>query len=363
MIDSLHITVRTSIDMGVDNLDFNGLTAWGNAEMTLDWLALFPANLQSLLHRVPRDVLEGLEEVRIREGRPLEINHGGVFQYVTAAGVLTRCPEEAYKPDREDGRRLLDLISNHSLYTLEEELRRGFITMPGGHRVGLAGRTVLSGGRVEHIRDISGFNVRIAREIRGAADEILPHLLDSGRRRVKHTLILSPPQHGKTTMLRDLARQISGGHWGQASMTWPGKKVGIVDERSEIAACRQGVPGFDVGPRTDVLDGCPKAEGMMMMIRSMSPEVLIVDEIGRAEDAEAVTEALNAGISVIASAHGASVEELAGRRGLAEFTDSGMFEMYVVLNRTPGRTSFRLQDKAFRTVLTAGTSGGGDARA
>ncbi|UNK20384.1 stage III sporulation protein AA [Paenibacillus sp. N3/727] len=332
--------------------------------MTMNWLELFPENVKQLLLNLPKDVLEGLEEVRIREGRPLEINTGGKFHFVSRNGELILIPDEAYKPTREDGHRLLDLISNHSLYTMEEELRKGFITIPGGHRIGLTGRTVLSGGKVEHIRDISGFNVRIAKEIKGAADEILPYLLDTKRKRVLHTLIMSPPQHGKTTLVRDLARQISSGFWGRSNIHWPGMKVGIVDERSEIAGCQRGVPGFDVGPRTDVLDGCPKAEGMMMMLRSMSPDVLIVDEIGRPEDAEAVTEALHAGISVIATAHGSSVQDMRGRPGLAGLVDNRMFEMYVVLARNGEGRSFRLQDGGQRTLQTAGGRGqGGDALA
>ena len=322
--------------------------------MTMNWLELFPENVKRLLLNQPVEILESLEEVRIREDRPLEINTGGRFHFVSPSGELILRPGDAYKPSREDGHRLLDLISNHSLYTMEEELRKGFITIPGGHRVGLTGRTVLSGGKVEHIRDISGFNVRIAKEIKGAADEILPYLLDTKRKRVLHTLIMSPPQHGKTTLVRDLARQISCGTWGRTSVHWPGMKVGIIDERSEIAGCQRGVPGFDVGPRTDVLDGCPKAEGMMMMIRSMSPDVLIVDEIGRPEDAEAVTEALHAGISVIATAHGSSVQDMRGRPGLAGLVDNRMFEMYAVLTRTGDRRSFRLQDGGHRTLQTAG---------
>lgn len=328
--------------------------------MTMNWLELFPENVKSLLLKLPGEVLEGLEEIRIREGRPLEVNNGGTFQFVASSGRLTRVAEEAYKPGREESHRLLDLISNHSLYTMEEELRKGFITIPGGHRIGLSGRTVLNAGKVEHIRDITGFNVRIAKEIRGAADGILPYLLDTKRKRVKHTLIMSPPQHGKTTILRDLARQISCGSWGNSGITWPGMKVGIVDERSEIAGCMRGVPGFDVGPRTDVLDGCPKAEGLMMMIRSMSPDVLIVDEIGRPEDAEAVSEALHAGISVIATAHGATVQDMRGRPGLAELVDNRMFEMYAALNRSQGGRSFRLQDSGQRTLQIAGARQGGD---
>lgn len=316
--------------------------------MANDWLLLFPEKVRALLKGLSRSLLEKVEEVRVREGRPLEINYSGKYHFLTPDGRLTQRPEEAYKPDREDTHRLLDLISNHSLYTMEEELRKGFITIPGGHRVGLAGRAVLSGGGVEHMRDITGFNVRIAREMAGLADGVLPYLLDKGRGRILHTLILSPPQHGKTTLLRDLARQLSTGGRTGSEGGMPGLKVGIVDERSEIAGSRRGIPAFDVGPRTDILDGCPKAEGMMMMIRSLSPDVLIADEIGRLEDAEAVTEALHAGISVVASAHGKEVAELARRPGLGGLLEQRMFERYVILHRSEAGLSFRVLDGQMR---------------
>ncbi|WP_025691607.1 stage III sporulation protein AA [Paenibacillus zanthoxyli] len=332
--------------------------------MANDWLQLFPEKVKAALSRLPVTLLETVEEIRIREGRPLEINYAGTYHFVDAAGRLTLEPEEAYRPDREDSHRMLDLISNHSLYTMEEELRKGFITIPGGHRIGLAGRTVLSGGSVGHLRDIGGFNVRIAREIPGVADRLLPHLLDGSRQRVMHTLILSPPQHGKTTLLRDLARQISAGSKGGREGRRPGLKVGIVDERSEIAGSRRGIPAFDIGPRTDVLDGCPKAEGMMMMIRSLSPDVLIADEIGRPEDAEAVTEALHAGITVLAAAHGREVSELALRPGLGRLIELGMFERYVILRRSAGELSFRVLDGRKRSLpVYSGEDRGGERHA
>ena len=315
--------------------------------MANEWLLLFPEKIRALLERLPLPLLSIVEEIRIRESRPLEINYSGKYHFLTGNGRLTLNPEEAYKPDREDSHRLLDLISNHSLYTMEEELRKGFITIPGGHRIGLAGRTVLSGGGVEHLRDITGFNVRIARAVPGAADGILPYLFDRSRQRVLHTLILSPPQHGKTTLLRDLARQISSGRPGSR----PGLKVGIVDERSEIAGSRRGIPTFDVGPRTDILDGCPKADGMMMMIRSLSPDVLVADEIGRPEDAEAVTEALHAGISVLATAHGKEVAELVRRPGLGGLLEHKMFERYVILNRSVEGLSYRILDNQNRRLV------------
>ncbi|MNK08800.1 hypothetical protein D3C87_267430 [compost metagenome] len=318
--------------------------------MNPTWLSVLPEHISGLLRRLPTDLLTNLEEIRIREGRALEVNAAGRHYFLTAEGDLSRDPEIAFKPGREDTHRLLDQITNHSLYTMEEELRRGFITIPGGHRIGLAGRTVLSGGKVEHIRDISGFNMRIAREVKGIADAVLPQLLDFRHRSVKHTLILSPPQHGKTTLLRDLARQISRGTWGHPEAKWPGMKVGIIDERSEIAGSQRGVPSFDVGPRTDIMDACPKAEGIMMMIRSMSPEVIIVDEVGREEDGEALAEALHAGVRVIATAHGTDVGELLHRPALAKLADPPFFQMYVILSRTDKGLSFKLLDSKMRSM-------------
>ncbi|CAH1217962.1 MULTISPECIES: stage III sporulation protein AA [Paenibacillus] len=336
--------------------------------MKVNWRELFPEPIQTILGRMPPAVSEQVEEVRIRTGRPLEANAGGSYHFLCPDGSLTDKPDDAYVPSKEDAHKLLDMISNHSLYTLEEELRRGFITIPGGHRIGLAGRTVVSGGRVEYLRDITGFNMRIAREIHGIADRILPHLWDAKSGQVFHTLILSPPQQGKTTLLRDLARQISSGTGlpgaGERVQGLSSRlKVGIVDERSEIAGSHRGVPGFDVGPRTDVLDGCPKAEGMMMMLRSMSPDVLIVDEIGRPEDAEAVMEALHSGVSVIATAHGRDFMELASRPALRALIEGQTFQRYVQLRRTSRGTSFRLADGKMRGLQVTPAGAGGEAYA
>ena len=213
---------------------------------------------------------------------------------------------------------------------MEEELRRGFITVRGGHRVGIAGKVVLEKGRVRHIRDITCFNIRIAREMKGVAVTLLPYLLDPVIQGIHQTLIVSPPQQGKTTIIRDLARLISYGH-NYPTFPWRGLKVAIVDERSEIAACVDGVPSFDIGPRTDVLDGCPKAEGMMMMIRSMSPDVMVVDEIGREEDAISIHEAMYAGIRVIATAHGRDIEDIRGKPVLRKLIQDQLFTRMIVL--------------------------------
>jgi stage III sporulation protein AA len=330
-------------------------------------LQLLPAELQQLLGLLPGNVIDKLEEIRIREGRPLEIVHEGGYGFAGKDGQLRTSAEEAYKPTAELCRKLLERITNHSLYAMEEELKRGYITVAGGHRIGLAGRTVLESGIVRGLRDIGGFNIRIARDIAGVSDELLPQLLDPIKQTIRSALILAPPQQGKTTMIRDLSRAVSYGRWRHpAGARWPARKVGIVDERSEIAACVKGVPTFDVGPRTDVMDACPKAEGMMMLLRSMSPELLVADEIGRPEDGEAIREAANAGVAVIATAHAYDMDEARGRPVLRRLLDEGAFDVVVELRRMPGgRTQSRvmaIRGRASRPSArepTAGFGGGG----
>lgn len=296
---------------------------------------LLPLELKRLLDGLPGNVADALEEIRIRENRPLEIAYGGESRFVSPNGSLRLESEGAIRPTAEQCRKLLERITNYSLYAMEEELRRGYITVSGGHRIGLAGRTILDAGTVRGIRDIGGFNIRIARELIGAASHLMPKLLDRTRGTIGSTLILAPPQQGKTTLIRDIARSISYGEWRSGDpQRWRGRKVGIVDERSEIAACVRGIPTFDVGPRTDVMDACPKAEGMMMLLRSMSPEVLIVDEIGRPEDADAIREACHAGVGVIATAHAYDIHDALGRPELQALIQERAFIQVVELRRT-----------------------------
>ncbi len=306
----------------------------------LDSLAIIlPKNLFSLIRKLPNEITNHLEEIRVREGRPLEVIFNGTYGFLTRAGEVVKeyRMNSVYTATHEDCMQLLDLLTNHSLYTMEEELKRGFITVRGGHRVGLAGTTVLEHGHVKQLRAISSFNIRIAKEVINNGKGILPYLLDHPAKNIYHTLIISPPQQGKTTLVRDFARLCSYGMWMQNDMGWRALKVGIVDERSEIAACYHGVPTFDVGPRTDVLDSCPKAEGMMMMIRSMSPEVLVVDEIGRDEDASAIHEAVHAGIRIVATAHGQSMEDVKSRPLFRNLMADQVFSRFIVLHRSEGK--------------------------
>ncbi|ENQ3081001.1 stage III sporulation protein AA [Bacillus cereus] len=276
---------------------------------------------------------DGLEEIRIRIGRPLEcIARGEVHFY-------------NYIVTREDAAYLLNKLSQYSLYTMEEELKRGYVTLRGGHRVGLAGKVIMEKGAVKMIRDVASFNVRIARQKKGIADPLIPYLYE------KHwlnTMIIGPPQTGKTTLLRDVARLMSAGVPRQQI---PSSKVGIVDERSEIAGCVKGVPQYEFGTRVDVLDACPKAEGMMMMIRSMSPDILIVDEIGRSEDSEAIMEAVHAGVQLFTSVHGQGYEDVLKRPSLRKIIELGVFERFIELSKIKGPgTIMNMKDGSGKSI-------------
>jgi stage III sporulation protein AA len=306
-------------------------------------LELFPTSLRQVLERITSAAMETLEEIRIRENRPLEISYGIRHSFVREDGTLSDDFKGAYVPSKEECKALLERVTDHSVYAVEEELRRGYVTVRGGHRIGLAGRTVLDKGQVSHLRDIAGFNVRMARARVGFGAQVLPGLLDLRAKSIRHTLIVSPPQQGKTTLIRDLARCISSGEWHHPTASrWGGRKVGIVDERSEIAASDKGVPTFDLGPRCDVLDACPKAEGIMMMVRSLSPEVIVVDEIGRSEDAAAISEAVHAGVRVLATAHAADLSDVFARPVLAKLAAEGVFDSYVLLSRSGGKVEHRI---------------------
>lgn len=293
---------------------------------------ILPPRLRQLIQAIPSDLDPYIEEIRVRLGRPLEVLTADKVRYLLPDGTVSRYYQAAYRPDVTDGEKLLSLVSNHSLYALEEELKRGYVTIEGGHRVGLVGRVIVENGKVKHLRDVSGFNIRICREIKGVARRVLPLLID--RTGTCHnTLIISPPQCGKTTLLRDLARCFSHG------TEWEGlvpQKVGIVDERSELAGSLNGVPQHDVGPRTDVLDACPKAEGMMMMIRSMSPNILVVDEIGRLEDVTAIEEAVHAGVQLMTTVHGRDLKDIGRRPILSNLLQRAVFSRFIVLSKRRG---------------------------
>ena len=281
-------------------------------------IRLFSGKVRRILERAALDMAK-VYEIRLRVHSPLLLIYSGEEFFVTEEGTLVREAERAYQIQAEDVRETMEYIGNYSLYAYEEELRQGFLTVQGGHRVGIAGKAVLEDEKIRGIRHISCINVRVAHQQKGCADKVLPYLIEKGN--FCHTLIVSAPRCGKTTLLRDIIRQISDGTKERQGLT-----VGVVDERSEIAGCYLGVAQNDVGIRTDVLDCCPKAEGMMMLIRSMSPEVVAVDEIGTAEDIRALEAVVNCGCKILATVHGNSMEDVRKKPLLSRLVEEHMFE-------------------------------------
>ena len=292
---------------------------------------LAPA-LRQVVSRLDPRLLAAAEELRIRVGKPLLIRTGDVDLAVTPQGQANPGLVCGYLASQDDVWKTVHLMSQYSVYALEEELRHGYITVPGGHRVGLVGKAVLDEGRVRTLKYIAGINFRLAREIHGAADPVMPFIVKPPDR-VLHTLIISPPRCGKTTLLRDIVRQVSD---GVPHLDFAGVAVGVVDERSEIAGCVAGVPQNDIGVRTDVLDACPKVEGMGMLIRGMSPRVIATDEIGHADDVRALEEALRAGVSLITTVHGSSLDEIKQRPALRRVLQLRVFERFITLGRSRG---------------------------
>ena len=276
--------------------------------------------------------LEPLEEIRLRAEKPLVLQNWSREWFIGSDGLPSAKPAGSFIVTQEDIRTTLELMSENSIYAYQDEIKNGFITIRGGHRVGIAGRAVLDGESIKNIKDISGLNIRISNQIFGCSSKVLKYLIKNAAD-IYNTLIISPPQCGKTTILRDIARNISN---GVPELGFKGVKVAIVDERSEIAAMLRGVPQNDVGLRTDVLDGCPKSIGMKMMIRSMSPKVIITDEIGNDGDREAVHSVLNAGVRIITTAHGYNISELKSRREVLMLLEDKVFERYIVLDDSDG---------------------------
>lgn len=271
-------------------------------------LPLLPADLREELQTLG---LAGAEELRIRVDRPTRL--------------LGRYPAVLrWAPDAEDCRQLLLRLCRQSLYAYSEELAACYMTLPGGFRVGLTGRMAGIEDTQPRLVAPTGFNIRLAREIHGCADPLMPLLW--GRDGPKSALLISSPGAGKTTLLRDAARQLSE----------RGATVCIADERRELAGCDNGVPTLDVGPCTDVLEGCKKARALRLMLRGMAPQVLVTDELSGIEDARAVMDAAGCGVRVLASAHASSMEDLRRRREIYSLVEAGCFQRVVALRRTAG---------------------------
>ncbi len=275
-------------------------------------------SVQKIIEQERMDFSE-LQEIRLRIGQPVTV------LYQNEELILPTMYSEKKRLGKQEMKETIEHISNYSLYASEHELKQGFITIEGGHRVGMAGQVIMEGGKIKNMKYISSINIRVSHEVLDCANKIFPYI--TYNKQMYHTLIISPPRCGKTTLLRDVIRQISDGN------RWiKGCTVGVVDERSELGGCYLGVIQNNLGMRTDILDRCPKADGMIMLIRSMAPQVVAVDEIGAKEDVHAIEYAMHCGCKMLATAHGDSMEEICKKPIFEKLIREKRFERYVILS-------------------------------
>ena len=275
-------------------------------------------SIQKIIEQERMDFSE-LQEIRLRIGQPVTV------LYQNEELILPTMYSEKKRLGKQEMKETIEHIRNYSLYAYEHELKQGFITIEGGHRVGMAGQVIMEGGKIKNMKYISSINIRVSHEVLDCANKIFPYI--TYNKQMYHTLIISPPRCGKTTLLRDVIRQISDGN------RWiKGCTVGVVDERSELGGCYLGVIQNNLGMRTDILDRCPKADGMIMLIRSMAPQVVAVDEIGAKEDVHAIEYAMHCGCKMLATAHGDSMEEICKKPIFEKLIREKRFERYVILS-------------------------------
>ncbi len=285
----------------------------------------------NLLLFLPGYLKEQVQEVRLRAGQPLSLCSGSRSWFVDRSGKVYDRPNElCYRVEQGDLFASFRSLCSYSVHTHQNEIRQGFVTISGGHRAGICGTAVYEQNQKTGVRDITSINLRIARQIHGVADELVDQVFSKG---LQGVLIAGAPSSGKTTLLRDLARQLSSGRAGACY------KVAVVDERSEIAACSGGTVQNDLGPCCDVLDGFSKEEGIQMALRVLSPQVILCDEVGTQAEIQGVISGVNSGVAVVTTIHANSLQEILRRPQGRALLETGAFETLVILAgaKEPGK--------------------------
>lgn len=260
-----------------------------------------------------------ITEIRLRVGRNILL--------VTSDVEV----EVDYIVNLKDMLDILVKVSKNSIYAIQNEINNGFVVINGGHRIGICGEVVIENGKIKNIKNINSMNIRVARQLIGVADKVMPYIVNNGN--VQNTIIISPPGCGKTTILRDIVRQISS---GVKILDFKGKNVGLVDERGEIAAVSLGIPNLDVGLRTDIMSNVPKSIGMQMLVRSMGIDVIATDEIGGKEDFEAIKYANSSGVNLVFTMHGNDISDVYKKEEIKKLLNDGIFSVAIILSRKKG---------------------------
>lgn len=283
----------------------------------MDILKYFPEKIRDVIKSEIKDMYDFLEEIRVRVDKPIILKFSNLENIVR------------YKVSPDEILNILQLVCENSIYSYQNQIANGFVTISGGHRVGISGSCVIEKGKVININYINSLNFRISRQVIGCSKNLLKFILNLKENTVYNTLIVSPPGSGKTTVLRDIVRQIS---YGIKEMDFKGINVGVVDERSEIASLYKGSPQNDIGINTDVVENVPKNIGMKMLIRSMAPKVIVADEIGSTEDVEIINYAMCSGCKGIFTAHGLNFDDIYLNPVLKNLINSHIFETVIFLD-------------------------------
>ena len=282
-------------------------------------LRYFPNKIYQIFFNLFQEnnkIIDELQEIRMRTDRP----------------IILRLQEKdfilQYNIPQSEILQIVERLCENSIYAYKNQICEGFITVKGGHRVGLTGSCVIENGKIVNVKYISSLNFRIAREVLNCSTRVLREIIDIENKSIYNTILVAPPGRGKTTILRDVIRRLSN---GIDEINFKGKTCGVVDERGEIAAMYKGVPQNDVGIRTDIIENVTKNQGIHMLVRTMAPEIIACDEIGSSDDVDAIHYALYSGVKGIFTMHGKNIEDIKNNRQIYELIENREIQKVVFL--------------------------------